>query len=33
MAARTAVVAGRTKRYPFLVTQVNDRGRVRYEGV
>jgi hypothetical protein len=29
----TAVIAGATKRYPFLVTQVDDKGRVRYEGV
>jgi Domain of unknown function (DUF4333) len=28
----TALVAGNTKRYPFVVTQVNDSGRVRYEG-
>lgn len=28
----TAVVAGNAKRYPFVVTQVNDNGRVRYEG-
>ena len=29
----TAVVAGRPTRYPFLVTQTNDTGHVRYEGL
>jgi hypothetical protein len=28
----TAVVAGNTKHFPFVVTQVNNNGRVRYEG-
>jgi len=28
----TAVVAGNRKRHPFVVTQVNDNGGVRYEG-
>jgi hypothetical protein len=29
----TAVVAGRPTRYPFVVTQTNDTGHVRYEGL
>jgi len=28
----TAVVSGSPKRYPFVVTQVDNNGRVRYEG-